>query len=95
MIAVRIALTDDARTAEREHHLEAHKAYLRSADVRILQSGPFKAPGRTGALVIAEVDDLAAMQAFSHGDPFVVHGVYRSVEIAEWTVTLSAEPQQR
>lgn len=95
MIAVRIALTDDARTAERERHLEAHKAYLRSAGVRILQSGPFKAPGRAGALIIAEVDDLAAMHAFSNADPFVVHGVYRSVEIVEWTVTLSAEPPQR
>lgn len=89
MIAARIAFSDDAKAVERDAHLEAHQAHLRSGQVRILHSGPFKAPDFTGSLVIAEVDDLATMQRFSAADPFVVHGVYGSVRIAEWTITLS------
>ena len=78
------------KTDERERHLEAHKAYLRRADIRILQSGPFTSARGTGALIAAVVHGLGAVQSFSDADPFVVHEVYREIDILEWTVTLSA-----
>jgi uncharacterized protein YciI len=94
MLAIRVALSDPAKSADRAVWLEAHKAYLRSAHIKILQSGPFKVPeGQlAGALIVAAVDSLDDLARFSADDPFVTAGVYCEVRIAEWNVTLGAAP---
>ncbi|EJC85508.1 hypothetical protein Rleg4DRAFT_7394 [Rhizobium leguminosarum bv. trifolii WSM2297] len=87
MIVVRYAVSNPGKAAERSRLLEEHKAYLRSAAIRILLSGPSAPPaeGRgSPAVVIAEVEALAEFEAFSAGDPFVRSGVYSSVDLFEW-----------
>jgi len=87
MIVARIAFSDPAMDEARALLLDDHKAYLRSAPIRILQSGPFLGR-RQGAIVVAEVTSPSEMEAFSAGDPFVTNGVYQEVHIGEWNITL-------
>lgn len=90
MLAARIAFSDPARKQARNALMEAHKAHLRSAKIHILRSGPFVPAqhGLSGALIIADVEDLAQLSAFSEADPFVQAGVYMQVHIVAWTVTI-------
>jgi uncharacterized protein YciI len=91
MLAVRIAHSDPTRVIERQTHFEEHKRYLREAPLRILLSGPFVSgdQGTTGALIVAEVESLAELEAFNAADPFVKHGVYQAVQILKWNLSLS------
>ena len=89
MLAVRIAWSDPDKAAVRQQHIEAHKLHLRSTSLRILLSGPLSG-NPAGALIVAEVDALHDLERFSAADPFVLHGVYASVQIMAWNVTLSS-----
>lgn len=75
--------------AVRATHFDAHKAFLRSGRLDILKSGPmFAADGRqAGALVVAEVADIATMREICADDPFVIHGVYDHIDFVEWRIT--------
>ncbi|MCZ7480026.1 YciI family protein [Rhizobium rhizogenes] len=93
---VRFAESDPAAVEQRTAQMDAHKAYLRSEETmslgfRILASGPMQTEsgGSSAALVVAEAHCIEDMIAFSAADPFVVHGVYKSVRILGWTPTLS------
>ncbi|MGO6694385.1 YciI family protein [Rhizobium johnstonii] len=90
MLAARIAYSSEGHAEVRARYFEDHKLYLRSAGLKIRQSGPLlNGDGsQIGALIVAEVEDLAELTAFSARDPFVVQGVYREVEILEWRVTI-------
>lgn len=89
MICARMAWSAAGSDAARAAHLEAHKAFLRSGRLDILKSGPlFDADGRqVGALVVAEVADIATMQAICAEDPFAVHGVYDRIDFLDWRIT--------
>ena len=58
----------------------------------IVQSGPLFAgdgtAGKVGALVVFEVDDVAEVEAFNAGDPFIVNKVYETVELLRWNRTI-------
>ncbi|MDF0696129.1 YciI family protein [Rhizobium sp. MC63] len=90
MIVVRYAVSDPGKAAERSQLIDEHKAYLRDAPIRILLSGP-SAPVAEGksmtAVVIAEVDTFSEFETFNQLDPFVLAGVYRSVDTFEWRPT--------
>lgn len=90
MLAVRVALSDPAKSTEREIHLEDHKRHLRSGRLQIIQSGPIvnDAGEGSGGVVVADVVSLDEMHAFSAEDPFVRHGVYSSISIYEWRPTI-------
>ena len=51
--------------------------YLRSGAIRILQSGPLSFPtdDQFGALVVAEVEDLAELRRFSDGEIWILKGL--------------------
>ena len=95
MICIRLAYSDPGKVLERDAQLAAHKAFLRSGRLRILQSGPiFDADGRqAGALVVAEVPDLATMQAICAEDPFALNGIYDRTVFMEWRLTLGQVPE--
>ncbi|MBX4864168.1 YciI family protein [Rhizobium sophorae] len=97
MLAARIAYSSEGHAEVRARYFEDHKLYLRSTGLKIRQSGPlFNGDGpQIGALIVAEVEDLAELTAFSARDPFVVHGVYRQVEIFEWRVTIGKDTLHR
>lgn len=90
MLVARVALTKPGTDAERAAHIDAHKAHLRSSGINIVLSGPTVCPDgkQAGAMVVAEVGSLKEFEDFSEADPFVVHGVYETVDIYEWRATI-------
>ncbi len=69
----------------RDENRNAHVAYIQSADAdgRIEFSGPLKDETGTsiGVLIVFEADDLTAAQKWVDADPYVVAGVYASIEL--------------
>ncbi len=63
----------------------AHVEHLKSSGVVEL-AGPFlDAQGNmTGSLIVLEVPDLAAAEAWAAADPYAVAGLFESVSIREW-----------
>jgi uncharacterized protein YciI len=68
---------------------EAHLAYIRGTGV-VRLAGPLhdEAGEMAGSLLIVEVPDLAAAQAFNAADPYVAAGVFESVDIRAIKVTI-------
>lgn len=63
---------------------EAHKAYLSTAPVSILVSGPLMSDdGETmiGSLFLIEADTKAAVEAFNDADPFHRAGIWAEIRI--------------
>ena len=68
----------------RLEHYESHKAYLASAPMNIVISGPLlDDDGETmiGSLFVVDAADRAAVESFHHDDPFFREGVWEHVEI--------------
>jgi uncharacterized protein YciI len=89
MICARIAWSAADKTAERAAYIEDHKRFLRSGKLDVLQSGPVFDEGgnQQGALVVAEVADIATMRRICAEDPFDIHGIYDRVTFLEWRIT--------
>ena len=65
-------------------HYENHKAYLASAPMSIVISGPLLADDGTtmiGSLFVVDAADRAAVDSFHRDDPFFRAGVWERVEI--------------
>jgi uncharacterized protein YciI len=77
----------DARMAAREAHL----AYVRGTG-RVKLAGPFldDAGSMAGSMLIIEAEDLARAKAFSDADPYLTAGVFQSVDIRPFKVTLGS-----
>jgi uncharacterized protein len=90
VLAVRFAAASPDKLALRQTWLAQHQEHLRSGVIDIVQSGPLvKADGTpSGGLVIANVTSLDDLQRFSDADPFVIHGIYASVQIFAWARTI-------
>jgi len=72
---------------------EDHIAYVRSLHGHTVKlGGPFLTPDgqMCGSLLIVEVADLAAAQAFSAADPYAKAGLFESVEIRPFRVVTGA-----
>ena len=69
----------DLRMATRPTHLE----YIKSQAQLILHGGPtLDAQGNSrGSLVLIDVADMAAAQAFAAADPYALAGLFESSEI--------------
>ena len=67
---------------------EAHLAWAKDKPIRL--GGPFlDAQGNmAGSLLILDVEDLAAAQAFSAADPYTKAGLWRSVDIRPFRATI-------
>jgi uncharacterized protein YciI len=69
---------------------EAHRARLRAPaphPVQVLQAGATldAATGAmNGTLLVVQADDIAAVQAFVAGDPYVAAGVYARFDVRPW-----------
>ncbi len=69
---------------DRLANYEAHKAYLGSAPVRIVISGPLLAPDQEtmiGSFFLVEAETQAEVQAFHDADPFKKAGIWEQVSI--------------
>lgn len=94
MICVRISYSSPDRVADRANFLDAHKAFLRSGRLTVLQSGPvFDQEGvQTGAIVVADTPDIETMKAICAEDPFAIHGLYDRISFLEWRLTIGLLP---
>lgn len=69
---------------------EAHLAYVRERMETVKLGGPFlsDAGEMAGSLLILDVPDRAAAEAFSANDPYTKAGLWQSVEIRPFRVTV-------
>ncbi len=62
----------------------AHLAYIDDTGV-VAQAGPLlDCDAMIGSLVILDVDDLAAAEAWAANDPYALAGLFDSVELIPW-----------
>ena len=75
----------DLRMENRPDHL----AYLTDTGV-VRQAGPFlDEDGKPcGSLIVLDVPDMAAAQAWADGDPYARAGLFEAVRIAPWNRVL-------
>jgi uncharacterized protein len=69
----------------------AHIEYLKQNLARIVMAGPLlddAGTGMIGSLLIIEVADRAAADAFAAGDPYGKAGLFASVRITPWRKVL-------
>lgn len=71
----------DIRKANREAHL----GHIRDSGV-VQQAGPFLDAGgeMCGSLIIMDVPDREAAQAWADGDPYAKAGLFASVRVEHW-----------
>ena len=64
---------------------EAHLAYIKETGV-VAQAGPLldDAGEMNGSLVILEVGDMVAAQAWADNDPYAKAGLFDTVELIPW-----------
>jgi uncharacterized protein YciI len=86
----------EARLQARPDHLERVNALVDEG--RILLAGPRPAidspdpgpAGFEGSLIVAEFDSLEAARSWAETDPYVLAGVYESVEVSPFIKVLPA-----
>ena len=69
----------------RKDNREAHLAYI--ADTGVVEmAGPVldDADEMCGSLIVLEVDDLAAAQAWAENDPYAKAGLFSDVTLRAW-----------
>ena len=78
------ALDHDGAVEKRLAHYDAHKAYLSTAPVKTVISGPLLADDEEtmiGSHFVLEAASLAEAVAFNANDPFAKAGLWKSVSI--------------
>jgi len=69
---------------KRLEHYEAHKAYLASARIKTVISGPLLADDNEtmiGSCFVLEADSLSEVEDFNRNDPFAMAGLWEHVSI--------------
>lgn len=69
----------------RKANREAHVAYLKSTDA-VEMAGPFldENGDMCGSLIILELPDMAAAEAWAAKDPYKAADLFASVELSTW-----------
>ncbi|SFD67896.1 hypothetical protein SAMN04515678_102249 [Roseivivax sediminis] len=85
MMLVALIARDKPDSLEiRKANRDAHLAYIEATGV-VTQAGPLIVDGgMAGSLVILDVPDLAAAEAWAADDPYAKAGLFGSVELVEW-----------
>lgn len=73
----------------RKANRDAHVAYLKSTDA-VEMAGPFldDQGNMCGSLIILELPDMAAAEAWAAADPYKAADLFSSVEITAWNKVL-------
>jgi uncharacterized protein YciI len=82
----------ELRKTVRDRHIEAIEKL--DAQGRIVFAGPLRddTGSPCGSVIILEAEDLAAARAIAESDPYLVEGVFESVDVHE---SLAVFPRQR
>ena len=85
MLIALMAYDKDGALELRKANRDAHVAYLKSTDA-VVQAGPFlnDAGEMCGSLIILDVADMAAAQAWAANDPYANAGLFRDVTLMQW-----------
>ncbi|MEM8648531.1 MAG: YciI family protein, partial [Pseudomonadota bacterium] len=85
MLVALIAKDKPGALQTRLDNREAHVAYLK-ANSCVTQAGPLldDAGDMCGSLIVLDVEDMAAAEAFVAGDPYGQAGLFASVELIGW-----------
>lgn len=69
----------------RQENRPAHLEHINTSGM-VEMAGPFlsETGEMVGSLVILNVEDLAAAQAWASNDPYAKAGLFQSVDIREW-----------
>lgn len=73
----------------RKANRDAHVAYLKETGV-VSIAGPFLNPAgeMTGSLLVLDVPDMPAAEAWAAGDPYAKAGLFETVTLTEWKKTI-------
>ncbi|MEP5155155.1 YciI family protein [Planktotalea sp.] len=84
MLIALMAKDKEGALQTRKDNREAHVAYLKETGVS--QAGPFlDANGdMCGSLIVLDVEDMAAAEAWAANDPYAKAGLFQSVELIQW-----------
>lgn len=78
----------------RAEHGERHRERLKQAvdPVRVVVAGPLRddAEKPVGSLLIVEAESIGEVQDFVDADPYSINGIYASVDIRPFVVTIGA-----
>jgi hypothetical protein len=85
MFVALIAKDKPGALAIRAENRPAHLDYLKSTDF-VAQAGPLLDAdgGMAGSLIILDVADMAAAQAWANNDPYAKAGLFGSVDLIRW-----------
>ena len=85
MLVALIAKDKPGALQTRKDNREAHLAYIDETGA-VSQAGPLLDADEQmiGSLVILDVADMAAAQAWADGDPYAKAGLFESVELIPW-----------
>lgn len=85
MLIALIARDKPGALQTRLDNRDAHLAYVRETGV-VSQGGPLLDEGEQmiGSLVILDVPDMAAAEAWAANDPYARAGLFESVEMIPW-----------
>ncbi|MEM7652564.1 MAG: YciI family protein [Pseudomonadota bacterium] len=75
----------------------AHLEYLKSFGDKIVAGGATltdDGEGMTGSLLVVDLEDRAAAEAFAANDPFAKAGLFESVEIRRWRKVIFNTPAE-
>ncbi|AEG51622.1 YCII-related protein [Sphingobium chlorophenolicum L-1] len=87
MLYLRMCFDKPDMLALREEHRQAHRAYLASGVVKLLQAGPMMSDDDShniGSFMVVEADDLQTVKKFHDEDPFTKAGLFDEVRICHW-----------
>lgn len=85
MLVALTALDRPGALPIRKETRQAHLDYIASTGV-VAQAGPLldDAGEMTGSLIILDVADMDAAQAWADGDPYAKAGLFQSVTLQAW-----------
>ncbi len=84
MLIALIAKDKDGALQTRLDNRSAHLAYIEETGV-VSQAGPLlDGDAMIGSLVILDVEDVTAAQAWADNDPYAKAGLFASVELIPW-----------
>ncbi|MDU8927928.1 YciI family protein [Alisedimentitalea sp. MJ-SS2] len=85
MLVALIARDNPGALDTRMENRPAHVDYLKSSGDTVFQAGPLLIDGNmAGSLIVLNVDNMGAAQAWADNDPYAKAGLFASVELIEW-----------
>ncbi|MEW2918611.1 YciI family protein [Ruegeria sp. ANG10] len=84
MLIALIAKDKDGALQTRLDNRANHLTYIEETGV-VAQAGPLlNGDAMVGSLIILEVEDMAAAQAWADNDPYAKAGLFQSVDLIVW-----------